>query len=171
MISITIVLFCLSMEVVNTVNDDYVLETNRTLYGYKAEPYITVTDLDNKVGNTTSIEGDIEDLSKPAQNFLAAGVDIVTSTVDAFTTGLKYLIDGAQYLLDVLFKSTWGFDTFIQYMGRSPNAACVADKTSSQCPLRWFPEDIAFIIKVMVNFNHFIALYQIYSKNDLRGGA
>ena len=156
MISITIIIFCLSMSIVNNIDTEYFASKNQSLYGWGTEPYINQSDL-------TEISQDnfnqtLYSISTPSQNFIGQAIDLFTSSV-------LFLMSLVSFIVNTLINSSLGFSDFIQYLGKSCNG--VAGCTRVQ----FVPSDIAGVMAILVNMNHLIAVGQILGKVNLRDGA
>jgi hypothetical protein len=148
MISFTTLMFCLSMTVVNTVEDNYLTDKSRPLYAWTGDPYKTLDDL--PAASDDEFSDTLDELTTPDQN--------PTSFITDIWAPFSFLLDGVKFLVNTLINSTVGFGSFIQTLG------------CSDCGVEYVSDGVATIINVLVNMNHLLAIFQIVSGKNLRDG-
>ena len=149
MISITIIVFCLSMQILNTVDDDFITENNRSLFGWRGQPYMNETQIPS-ADTEDAAESEMEGMMGVASN-------PPNTPLDTMWGIFTYLVGAVTFLIDLLFKSTIGFGKFLQTMGGND--------------VEIVPGYLANTIMVLVNINHLIAVTQLLGKFNLKGGA
>lgn len=148
MISFTIIMFCLSMTVVNTVEENFMSDKDRPLYAWTGDPYKTLDDLPD--ASDDSFSDTLDELTTPDQN--------PTSFITDIWAPISFLLDGVKFLVNLLINTTIGFGGFIQTLG------------CSECNVKYVSDGVAAIITVFININHLIAIIQILPKINLRDG-
>lgn len=154
MISLTIILFCLIMGIANTAEADYQAETNRSLFGWTAQPFMDADDL-GKVKDTSAFNSTLYDISTPSQNPLST----VTVIIDTMWSAWTLLVAFVTFFVDTMIKSSIGFGSFIQTLGRPDSDIILV------------PSNIANTLTILVCINHLFAVYQLYSKYSMKGNA
>jgi len=151
MISITIILFCLSMGVINEVNADYFTEKNRTLYGgWEGEPYLTADDLP-AVNSRSNFNKTLYDNSAPSEQ------PSTINWIDTVLSSFNLVVQFVSFFINTLVNSTIGFSSFIQTLGHPESDKLLV------------PSDIADVIAILVNINHIFAIGQIWMKWSMKG--
>lgn len=151
-ISMIIIMFNLSMGIVNNVDADYVDAQNRSLYGWTGEPDIKTSDFSD-YNNMEKLQTALTGLSTIDQNF-------VTDIIDTLQATLGLLMDFVKMLIDVIILPSANFGRFIQYLGRDPNALGTVQIIS---------DDVALLITIFTNIIHILAIGQLMSKVNLKG--
>lgn len=149
MISMTIIVFCLSMQVLNTVDADFISQNNRSLFGWKGQPYMNESNIPS-AGTET-------DAGDKMENMMGVASNPPDSPLDTMWGLFTYLVGAITFLIDLLFKSTIGFGKFLQTMGGND--------------VEIVPSYLANTIMVLVNINHLLAISQLLGKFNLKGGA
>lgn len=149
LISMTVLIFCMSMTLVNTVDNEYFTTENRSIYGWQGQPYIQTTDL-KSVNSSTEMNETVYDLTSPSQTFLDQASDIITGT---YALGVTFI----SFLVNTIINSTVGFGAFLQTMGGN-DVEIISD-------------EVATIVTVLVNMNHAMLLGQFIWKYSLKDGA
>jgi len=148
MMSITIIMFCLSVGVVNEVSDQFFTDTNRTLYGgFQSTPFLDKSNL-GMVEDVGSFNESLGAMTTPTEN--PVGV------LDFVWAGFTFVWQLVLFFVNVLINSTINFGSYIQNLGHDG--------------LKVIPDYIADILTIGVCINHLIAIGQILGKVNLKEG-
>ena len=146
MISIMIIIFCMSIEIVNSVEATHFAETGRPIFGWGTNTSMNYRDIEGVQNN--DMEGVLTGFVSPKEQPQGLVADLLNTVV--------YIVKAGTFLVNVLWKSTIGFGSFIQNLGRA-DLHCV-------------PSYIALPLMVLVNLNHAFVILQVMTGRSLKDG-
>ena len=146
-ISLAIMFFCLSMQVINEIDNSYFESNNRSIYGWQGQPYRNYSNFGNLAQSNT---GDLDGYTTPEEQPSAFSLDSAWAL-------FAFLMSLVSFVVDVLFNSTLGFGKFISTLGGDD--------------IRFIPFGMEVLITFLVNLNHMFAILQIISGKNLNDGA
>lgn len=139
LISFTVIIFCLSVNIVNTVDENYFTEKGRSLFGWSTDAPISTADL--SVYNDSNINGTMNRYGDPNEQ--------PTGLVNAgFLDDLQKKYDLLNLLVKTITYSTIRFHEFLYNFGR-PNSSITV-----------IPYYIGIPLSILVNINHILAIMQ-----------
>jgi hypothetical protein len=146
LISLAIIFFCVSVEIVNTVEANFITANHRPLFGWTVEAPITSGDLPD----ASEFNNTMGDFTTPQEQ--PAGLSLQS----LFATGI-FLWKAGWWIIRTLFFSTLGFFWWIQTLGRSD--------------FTFVPAYLAVPISGFVYSVYLFTIYQWWSERNLRDGA
>jgi len=136
--SFAVIIFCLSVNIVNQVEADYVAERYTPLFGWTAgEAPISASGLDEY--QDSSINGTLKGYVDPVEQ--PKGMD----SAGFFDDAVKKL-SLLNMVINTLIYSTVGFHEFLHTLGRPG--------------FEFIPYYIGVPLSILVNINHFLAVVQ-----------
>ena len=146
-ISITILMICLSMKMVNYEEASNFDEKNITLVGFIGEPMIDETDV--SLANPDTFKSNVVDLTTPSEI-------IGASVGDALWTTTSFIIKGVKFIVELMYASAF-FGTFIQTLGRdcAGVAGCIQ--------LKIIPDYAATVLNAGAIMCHLYFIWQVLS--------
>lgn len=151
MISLTIIMFCFSIQIVNELDSSYETDKGVNLFFWTTEPPLTTdssefADMYSNTGMNDTLYEETTPTEQPS-----------TGVVDVFWDGLTKTYNAIKFIINVLINSSLRFNTFIQTLGRED--------------ITFVPSFLANPMWIMVNINHIFGIYQLLKDQDFRRGA
>jgi hypothetical protein len=150
MISMFIVTFCFSVEALNALDQDFISENGRSLFGiggFNVTTPITHDSLDG-VGNRADANETLFGFVTPAEQPTGLGLqDLYAITIILFR--------GVSFILRTLFMSTFGFFFWLDDMGTGHT---------------FVPDIIVYPISIMVYILYIFTVVQIIVNRNLKSG-
>ena len=141
MISVTIIMFTFCITILNSVDANYAIEKNRSLYGWNTTSPLTPDSSEFTGITNNGVNKTLHQLSTPRENPIRNFVDTVWSS-------FIWVYQGIKLIVNVLINSSLKFSSFIQHLGHGEEFTLV-------------PAYIANIMSIFVNLNHVLAIFQI----------
>jgi len=147
MISITIILFCLSVNIVNTVDANYQADKGRSLFGFRVSSPLNYSDL-NGVQNDPNANSTIRDFATPVEQPSGLGLQ------ELYAVGVM-LFKGIEFIVNTMIDSSLRFYWWVQNFGTG---------------YTFVPQYIAFPLAVIINICHVMVIFQVISNRNLKTG-
>lgn len=149
MISVVIIFFCLSCELMNEMDSTHQDETGRSLFNI--HPTYTGLQRDNlpEISDSDSYNASLYSLTTPNEQPESSGITSIFST-------LTFVIDFVKFLVNVAFNSTLNFIFWLPTLGTG---------------VQIIPTNVAHAIAIGVYLNYLYCVAQIITGRSLLDGA
>jgi hypothetical protein len=149
-ISMAVILFCLSVNIVNRVDTDYNTEIGRPLFGWAAGSWKSTADYSDY--SDENINGTVGRYTRPDEQ--PAGFETMQ-----FFDDLTKKYTTINLIMNTLIYSTVGFHIFLNTLGR-PDTGII-----------FIPLYIGVPLSVLVNINHALAVLQYIRGFNIKNAA